>query len=115
MLESAADNPGPITEVSPLDHRRILVSAAILGGGTVLAKLIAFGKDLLVASAFGTGDELDAFLVAFLIPSFGVTVLASSFAPAFLPTYIRVLQKQGGEAAERLSGQAMVATCGLLA
>jgi putative peptidoglycan lipid II flippase len=114
MLESASDNPGQLADVSLVNHRRILASAAMLGSGTVLAKLIAFAKDLLVASAFGTGDELDAFLVAFLIPSFGVTVLASSFAPAFLPTYIRLLQKQGSAAAERLVGQAMVATCGLL-
>ena len=84
-----------------------MASAATLAAATFVAKLIAFGKDLLVARDFGAGDQLDAFLVAFLVPSFGVTVLASSFAPAFVPNYIRVLQRDGRDAAERLAGGAI--------
>jgi putative peptidoglycan lipid II flippase len=97
-----------------MSHRRILASAALLATATVAAKMIAFGKDLFVARGFGAGDQLDAFLVAFLIPSFGVTVLASSFAPAFIPTYIRVLDHDGPRAANRLAGNALTASLVLL-
>ncbi len=113
MLDSLAANPDPAL-LSAASHRRILASAAMLGTATVLVKLVAFIKDLLVADVYGAGDTLDAFLVAFLVPSFGVTVLASSFAPAFIPTYIRVLERQGAAAARRLAGGALAANSGLL-
>jgi putative peptidoglycan lipid II flippase len=83
-------------------NRGVLTSAALLGGTTVLVKLVAFAKDWLVARRFGAGDELDAFLVAFLIPSFAVAVLANSFASAFVPSYLRVVEHQGRAAAQRL-------------
>ncbi|HEV3137238.1 MAG TPA: hypothetical protein VGZ26_05025, partial [Pirellulales bacterium] len=63
-------------------NRRVLASAALLGGATVLVKLFALARDWLVARQFGASDEVDAFLVAFLIPSFAVAVLAHSFAAA---------------------------------
>jgi putative peptidoglycan lipid II flippase len=96
-------------------HRRILSSAALLGGATVVAKLAALAKDWLVARQLGAGDELDAYLVAFLLPSYAVVVLAHSFASAFVPTYIRSWTGQGLAAAQRLAGRVMAVGAGLLA
>ena len=90
-------------------HRRVLSAAAMLGGATVLAKLAALAKDWLVARQLGAGDELDAYLVAFLIPSYAVVVLAHSFASAFVPTYIRVWQQQGLATAQRLTSRVLAA------
>ena len=39
-----------------------------VGGLTILVKLAAAAKELLVAYQFGTSDALDAFLVAFVLP-----------------------------------------------
>ncbi|HEX3726851.1 MAG TPA: hypothetical protein VHV08_11440, partial [Pirellulales bacterium] len=88
MLDSLEAGPPPLEPSVPSSGPHVLRSAALLACATVLVKLAAFFKDLLVARSFGAGDELDAFLIAFLVPSFGVTVLASSFAPAFMPSYI---------------------------
>jgi putative peptidoglycan lipid II flippase len=90
-------------------HRRVFWGVTMLGGATVLAKLAALAKDWLVARQLGAGDELDAYLVAFLIPSYAVVVLAHSFASAFVPTYIRVWQQQGLASAQRLTSRALAA------
>ncbi|MEX0678032.1 MAG: lipid II flippase MurJ [Pirellulales bacterium] len=93
-------------------HRRVLSNAAMLGGATVLAKLAALAKDWLVARQLGAGDELDAYLVAFLIPSYAVVVLAHTFASAFVPTYIRVWQQQGFASAQRLTSRVLATGAG---
>jgi putative peptidoglycan lipid II flippase len=88
---------------------RVLASAAMLGAATVLAKLIALGKDWMVARRFGAGDEVDAFLIAFVIPSFGVAVLGHSFAQAFVPTYLGLRERGSPAAARRLVDGVLVA------
>jgi putative peptidoglycan lipid II flippase len=93
---------------------RVLRSAALVGSGTVLVKLLALAKDWLVADRFGAGDALDAYLVAFLIPSFAVAVVAHSFGPALLPTYVRVGREQGAQAARHLATGALLSACALL-
>ncbi|HTM54321.1 MAG TPA: lipid II flippase MurJ [Pirellulales bacterium] len=81
---------------------RLVANAAMLGSMVVLVKLVAFGKDWLVAQRFGASDEVDAFLVALVLPSYAI-VVAQSFALAFVPTYIRVWHGSGAAAALRLT------------
>ncbi len=114
MLDPAPAGADSAASSLVASHRRILATAAMLGGTTVLVKLAALARDWLVARRFGAGDELDAFLVAFLIPSYAVVVLTHSFAPAFVPTYIRVSERQGPGAAQRLVGSLMVGGCGIV-
>ena len=75
---------------------------------TLLAKFIGAGKELVVAHSFGTGSMVDAFLFAFLLPSFVINVLAGSFGSAIMPTYIRVRDKNGNEAAAKLFSSLIV-------
>jgi len=79
-----------------------------------LVKAATVGKELVVAWRFGTGDELDAFLIAYIIPSFIVNVVAGSFNAALIPTYIRVREQEGLSAAQRLFSSVMVWSLGLL-
>jgi len=51
---------------------------------------VAVGKELVVAWRFGISNELDAFLIALLVPSFIINLVAGSFNSSFIPTYIRV-------------------------
>lgn len=88
--------------------RRVLISVATLGGATVLVKLVAFIKDLLVARQLGAGDELDAYLVALVLPSYGVAILGHSFAMAFVPTYLRVEREDSPATARKLAGAALL-------
>lgn len=83
-------------------NRQILGAAMTVAAGTVLVKLMSVGKELVVAWKFGTGDALDAFLIALLVPAFLINVIAFSFNPALIPTYIRVREQEGEEAAQKL-------------
>jgi len=101
-----------LTTGSP--NRQIFGAALIVAIGTALVKLAALAKELVVAWTFGTTDTLDAFLIALVIPSFIVNVVANSFNVALIPTYIKVREQEGITVAQRLFSGATVWSLGLL-
>src|SRR5512141_1904970 len=56
---------------------------------------------MVTARYFGAGDQLDAFVIAFLLPAFFTDIVAGSFGASFVPAFIRVRSNQG-EAAARM-------------
>jgi putative peptidoglycan lipid II flippase len=95
-------------------NRRILAAVLTVGSFSVVVKATATVKELAVAYRFGTGDAVDAFLIAFLVPSLVVNVVAGSLTAAFTPTYIQVRETQGALAARRLFGSATVGSAVLV-
>lgn len=95
-------------------NRQIFGATVTVALMTLLVKVAAMVKELVVAWRFGTGDELDAFFIAFLVPSFVINVVAGSFNAALIPTYIRVREQEGMSAAQRLFSGVMVWSLGLL-
>ncbi len=83
-------------------NRRIFRATLAIAALSVIVKFVAVFKELLVAWRFGTGDNLDAFLIAFLIPSLGINVIANSFSTSLIPTYILVREREGPENAQRV-------------
>jgi putative peptidoglycan lipid II flippase len=59
-------------------------------------------KDQIVAAQFGTSDALDAYLIAFMLPSLIIGVIGGSINAALVPTYIRECEHEGQKAAQRL-------------
>lgn len=94
--------------------RQIFGAVVLVGLATVLVKFVAFIKDAVVAWRFGTGDDLDAFLIALLVPSFIITVVSESLNSALIPTYIQVREQQGARSAQQLFASSMVCGVGLL-
>ena len=92
--------------------RKIFGAAVTVGLFTVFVKLAAMAKELVVAWRFGTGDEVDAFLIALEFPALISNVLSNSFAPALIPVYIKVREQQGNKATYKLLSGAL--TCGLV-
>src|SRR5919199_382001 len=84
----------------PSVNRRIFRAAFVIGALTFGVKLVSLVKETTVAASFGTGDALDAFLIAFLLPTFVIYVLGASLNAALIPTYIEVRDRQGPEAAQ---------------
>jgi putative peptidoglycan lipid II flippase len=82
--------------------QKILGAASIVGFFTVLSQVGGFAKELTVAAWFGTGDAVDAFLIALLVPSFIVNVLAGSISASFLPTFIRAYRNRGVAGAQKV-------------
>jgi putative peptidoglycan lipid II flippase len=83
-------------------NRRIFAASLTIGALTFFAHIGTGVKDLVVAYRFGTTDVLDAFLIAFLLPSFFVNVIAGSLPSAFIPIYHDVQHRHGLAAAETL-------------
>jgi len=95
-------------------NTRIFAAMVTVGGFTLLVKFTAAAKELVVAYQFGTSDALDAFLIAFLLPGFAISLVAGSLNAALIPTYIQVREHEGQEAAQRLSSSIMLSSAGLL-
>ena len=95
-------------------NRKIFSAAIIVAGGTAFVKLIAVAKELVVASQFGTADELDAFLIALIVPSVLINIVGDCFNAALIPIYIKVRDQEGKVAAQRLFGGATIGSFGLL-
>lgn len=83
-------------------NHRIFRSAATVGAVTILVKIVATMKELAVANCFGRSDNLDSFLIAYVVPSFVVALLAGTFSVALIPTLIDVRERQGRQAEQRL-------------
>lgn len=88
-------------------NRRIFAAMVVVVAMTVVAKLVVAAKELVVAGYFGTGEMVDAFLIAFLLPMFAINVLAGSFSSAMMPAYIRTRDSKGEAAAQRLFSSVM--------
>ncbi len=96
-------------------NRRIFGAALVVGGFTLAGRAAGFVKELLVARQFGTSDELDAFLIALLLPSFCANVVAGAVAPALLPALMRARRPGPGQPQEDAAAvQAFVSEVSLI-
>jgi putative peptidoglycan lipid II flippase len=87
---------------------RIFQAALIVGLFSGLVAIGAMLRELVVARFFGRSDAIDAFLVAYLLPSFLVTVVAGSLATALLPVFVEIRHEEGVAAAQELFSSVLV-------
>jgi putative peptidoglycan lipid II flippase len=95
-------------------HRRVLAAAGVVAFFTFGARLAGAAKEIVVASRFGTSDAVDAFVLAFLIPSFAIGVVGGSLNSALVPAYVEARERTGPEAAQRLLSTTMALSVTLL-
>lgn len=95
-------------------NRRILRAATAVTAAGVIVKLVATGKEFVVAGVYGRSDAMDAFLVAFLLPGLLINLISESMNQALVPTLVRVRALEGQERAQQLLSSAMLWSCGLL-
>lgn len=81
---------------------RILRSWIQVGALSAGLSVVSMGKEMVVAASFGTGDAVDALVVALLPLLFVNTVITDALAPALIPTYVRERERRGPEAAQDL-------------
>ena len=93
---------------------RITSATVTIASFSVVVKSVALGSTLLIASLFGTGDDIEAYFIAFLIPSFIFHVISGSFSSAMIPTYVQVKEQQGQAHAHALFSRVMFLAVGLL-
>ncbi len=78
------------------DRGEMVKAAGVVGGATVVSRVLGLVRDAVMAAIFGATPAADAFFVAFRIPNlmrqlFGEGALASSF----VPVYTDILEKEG--------------------
>jgi len=83
---------------------------ATVGGGTIVSRVLGFTRDVLTASALGTGPVADAFFVAFRLPNLFRRIFAEgAFNAAFIPLFAKELEGEGARSARRFAEQSMAA------
>ena len=87
---------------------KIFRAGMVVAVCTLVARLAAMGKELVVANQFGRGEAVDAFLIALVLPATVLSLIAGAFEAALIPTYIHVRETQGRDAARRLLASVQV-------
>lgn len=95
-------------------NRQIFAATITVALFTGLVKFASVGKELVVAWRFGTGDEIDAFIMAMVVPTFVINVVSGSFKSALIPVFIKIREQQGKPAAQRLFSGVALWALGLL-
>jgi putative peptidoglycan lipid II flippase len=95
-------------------NRMIFRAAIVVGTFSLIARLAGTAREIAVAGWFGRGPEVDALLIAFLVPSFVVNLVASSVNSAVIPIFVQAREREGKEAAEQLLANITVCSVALL-
>jgi putative peptidoglycan lipid II flippase len=95
-------------------NRRIFSATITIAALSLIAKMVSTAKEIVVARSFGTGDAIDAFLIAILVPSYAISVIGGSFNAALIPTYIRIREQEGIIPAQKLFSSTMAGSLILL-
>ena len=96
MAEDLTPTP---SEAGTNQQRGLLHSSAVVGGGTLVSRVLGLVRDIVLANLVGATSNADAFFVAFKIPNFLRRLFAEgAFAQAFIPVFADT-REQGGQAA----------------
>nr|WP_069946961.1 murein biosynthesis integral membrane protein MurJ [Microbulbifer aggregans] len=108
--ESASDEKSTASRAPGL-----LRGSSVVGGATLLSRVMGLARDMVFARFAGAGDAADAFFVAFKIPNFFRRLFAEgAFAQAFVPVLAEYRQKGGIAAARELNDRVAGALGGTL-
>jgi len=86
----------------------LMRSAALVGGMTIISRILGFVRDVMIAGVLGTGLVADAFFVAFRFPNLFRRLFAEgAFNSAFIPLFAKRLEGEGGEEAHRFGQEVL--------
>ena len=110
----SADGEAPASPAggSEPSLRAVGRSAAILTGGTVAVQAIGILRELYIAAQVGLSRDLDALLIAMVLPLTLAGVLTSGIVTAMVPAYVETRETSGRGEARRFAG-AVLAWIGL--
>ncbi len=86
-----------------MSTRRLARSAGLIGVATMTSRVLAVGRETVIAYLFGAGNDMDAYNVAFRVPNLLRDLFAEgAISAAFIPTFTRTMASAGRAAAWRL-------------
>lgn len=75
--------------------RALVKSSSVVGGMTLISRVLGFVRDMMLAILFGASAGMDAFLVAFKIPNFMRRLFAEgAFSQSFVPVLAETRHQQ---------------------
>ena len=88
--------------MSAMEHDRIARAAGVVGGATLISRVLGYARDMVIAYFFGAGLATDAFFVAFRIPNtlrrlFGEGSMTVSFIPVYTDYIIHRTKEESQE------------------
>ena len=86
---------------SPLSLLAVGRSAAVLTGGTIVAQLLNFAREFYLAATIGVSSDLDAFLIALVVPVTLAGAVTTGATRALVPVYIEATEFTGRPAISR--------------
>ncbi|WP_227718131.1 murein biosynthesis integral membrane protein MurJ [Microbulbifer sp. Q7] len=96
-------------------QRGLLRGSSVVGGATLLSRVMGLARDVVFARLTGASDAADAFFVAFKIPNFFRRLFAEgAFAQAFVPVLAEYRQNGGVAAVRELNDRVAGALGGTL-
>ncbi len=94
---------------------KLIQSAGMVGGLTLLSRVLGMGRDIVSAGLFGTTRIWDAFVFAFTIPNLlRRLVFEGAVSSAFIPIFVEISKTHGREEARKFAGQVMTSLLLLL-
>ena len=90
---------------SPLSLLAVGRSAAVLTGGTMVAQFLNFAREFYLAATIGVSSDLDAFLIALVVPVTLAGALTTGATRALVPVYIEAADSRD---AQRFAGNVML-------
>lgn len=97
-----------------MEQHKVIRSAFLIGGFTLVSRVLGLVRDFLTAGFFGTSLAMSSFVVAFRVPNlfralFGEGALSSAFIPVFVEA-----RKQEGEPRAWLLARKIITLVGLV-
>lgn len=86
---------------------KVAKAAVGLMAATLIAKILGFGRELALASAYGASGTSDAFLVAMNIPAVIFSAIGTSLGTAFIPLYCDIDAKKGKRASLKFTNNVL--------
>jgi putative peptidoglycan lipid II flippase len=99
----------PLAQPDGRSMRVLGATAAALAGVAALGQVFVVLREVYVAAGAGTSSDLDALLVALVVPTIAVSLLSSSTQAALVPALMEVKARRGPEAARALGGLILAA------
>jgi putative peptidoglycan lipid II flippase len=91
-------------ESSQAQHRSTARAAGSISLATLISRILAMGREMVMSKYFGAGYFTDAFNAAFRVPNLLRDLFAEgALSSAFVPTFIRCRTEKGEEEAWRLA------------
>lgn len=82
---------------------KVVKATAGLMIATLIAKILGFGRELALATAYGASNYSDAFLVALNIPTSLFAIIGTTLTTAFIPLYFSIKKDEGETLALRFT------------